>query len=144
MSKPAPIAAMSFKGTFLAGIQSGFLRDYRGRQCNAGLLQPEVRSRAEFKERRAHQRIHFEAPATVSTSKYTIAVSAKNVSERGLFLITDIRFERGSEIDVAITLPQELGLPLCGMVCCHGHVVRSNSAGGVAVQIDRLAPVPQV
>ncbi len=35
MSKPAPIAATSFKGTFLAGIQSGFLRDCRDRQCNA-------------------------------------------------------------------------------------------------------------
>jgi hypothetical protein len=49
ISKPAPIAAMSFKGTFLASIQSGFLRGYRGGQCNAGRLQPEVRSRTEFR-----------------------------------------------------------------------------------------------
>jgi hypothetical protein len=43
-------------------------------------------------------------------------------------------------------LPENLGLPLSGMVCCHGRVVRSDSDGGqygVAVQIDRLAPVPQ-
>jgi DNA-binding NarL/FixJ family response regulator len=101
---------------------------------------------SKFMERRSEQRIRFESPATVAAGHHSIAASAKDITERGLFFFTDARIELGSEIDIVITLPEEVGLPLSGMVCCHGHVVRSNSGGGqcgVAVQIDRLASVPQ-
>ena len=55
--------------------------------------------------------------------------------------------EVGSQIDLIVMLPEEVGLPVSGMVCCHAHVVRSDSGRGqygIAVEIDRLAPVPQV
>lgn len=58
-----------------------------------------------------------------------------------------VHFEVGSEIDVVIALPEELGSPLSGMVCCHARVVRSDfgvSQIGVAAQIDRFAAMPQV
>jgi hypothetical protein len=102
---------------------------------------------SKSKERRSQQRIRFQAPATVMTGQHSIAASTKDISERGLFFFTDARVEPGSEIDIVITLPADVGLPLSGMVCCHGRVVRSDSGGGqygVAVQIDRLASGPQV
>jgi hypothetical protein len=102
---------------------------------------------SQFKERRRRQRVRFEAPATVAADQHSIAASTKDISERGLFFFADARFEPGSEIDIVVMLPEQMGFPLSGMVCCHGRVVRSNSSGGqsgVAVEIDRLSPVPQV
>jgi PilZ domain len=102
---------------------------------------------AEFIDRRSRQRICFESPATVTTGQHTIAASVKEINDRGLFFFTDARLEVGSEIDIVITLPDELGLPLSGMVCCHARVVRSDfgvSQHGVAAKIDRFAPLPQV
>jgi len=99
------------------------------------------------KERRSQQRICFQAPATITAGHHSVAASIKNTSERGLFFFTDARFELGSEIDVIVMLPEQVGLPVSGMVCCHGRVVRGRASGGqygVAVQIDRLAPVPLV
>jgi hypothetical protein len=99
------------------------------------------------KERRSQQRIRFEAPATVSADQHTLAASTKDISIRGLFLFTDMRLKEGSEIDIIITLPEKLGLPVSGMVCCHGRVVRVDSNGGqhgIAVELDRLEVVPQV
>jgi hypothetical protein len=102
---------------------------------------------SKFKERRARRRVRFEAPATVTAGKHRLAASTKDISDRGLFFVTDAGCRLGSEIDVVIQLPQEVGLPVSGMVRCHGRVVRSDSAGGeynVAMQIDRLTPVQQV
>jgi hypothetical protein len=102
---------------------------------------------AKIKERRGEQRMRLEAPATVTAGQHSIAASTKDISDRGLFFFTDARLELGSEIDIVITLPEGVGFPLGGMVCCHGRVIRSDSAGGqsgVAVQIDRFAPVPLV
>ena len=98
-------------------------------------------------DRRDRQRIRFEAPATVTGGQNSIAASTKDITDRGLFFFTDARFEVGSEIDILITLPDQLGMPVSGMVCCHGRVVRSDSGRGqygVAVELDRLLPVPQI
>jgi hypothetical protein len=103
---------------------------------------------SKAKERRNHQRIRYHAPATVTGGQHSIAASTRDITDRGLFFFTDARFEIGSEIDILITLPDEVGLLVSGMVCCHGRVVRSDSGSGgqygVAVQIDRLLPVPQI
>ena len=101
---------------------------------------------SKSKERRDRQRIPFQAPATVAAGQQSVAASTKDISDRGLFFFTDIRLEVGSEIDIVVTLPEGVGFPIGGMVCCHGRVVRSDSGGGqygFAVKIDRFAPVPQ-
>jgi PilZ domain-containing protein len=100
-----------------------------------------------FKERRGQQRIRFEALATVSAGQHTLAASTKDISIRGIFLLTDVRFEEGSEIDIMLALPEELGLSVSGMVRCRGRVVRVDSTGGqygLAVKLDRLEVVAQV
>ena len=102
---------------------------------------------SKARERRVHQRIRYRAPATITGGQHSIAASTKDITDRGLFFFTDARFEIGSEIDILITLPDEVGMPVSGMVCCHGRVVRSDSDSGqygVAVEIDRLMPVPQI
>ena len=99
------------------------------------------------KERRSKQRVPFEAPATVTAGQHKIAASTKDVGDQGLFFFSDARFELGSEIDLIVMLPEELRLPVSGIMCCHGRVVRSDSSGGqcgVAVQIDRFMPMQQV
>ena len=35
------------------------------------------------KERRKHQRIRYQAPATVTTGQHSIAASTKDISDRG-------------------------------------------------------------
>ena len=102
---------------------------------------------SKLAERRRQQRVRFESPATVNVGQHNIAASTKDVSERGLFFFTDARFELGSQIDLIVMMPEELRLPFSGMVCCHGRVVRSGSAGGqygIAVQIDRFEQATQV
>ncbi|MGZ4819312.1 MAG: PilZ domain-containing protein [Terriglobales bacterium] len=98
-------------------------------------------------ERRCEQRIRFEAPATIAAAEHRIAASTKDISQRGLFCFTDAKVEVGSDIDILLMLPEEVGLPVSGMVCCHGRIVRSKSDGGqygMAVEIERLEPVPMV
>lgn len=100
-----------------------------------------------FMERRSKERIHFEAPATVAVEQHCIAASTKDISDRGVFVFTDARFERGSETDVVLMLPEEVGLPVSGIVCCHGRVVRSNSTAKPYCPLkesERFAPVQQV
>jgi Tfp pilus assembly protein PilZ len=97
--------------------------------------------------RRRHERVSVSAPATVTSEGHTVAASMKDVSVGGLFLFTDIPFQAGSEIEVVLMLPRELGLPISEMVCCRGTVVRVEVAAGrcgIAAKIDRIADVPQV
>jgi PilZ domain-containing protein len=102
----------------------------------------------KLKERRGQQRIRFEAPATVTAGQHSIAASTKDISDRGLFFFTDAPFELGREFDIVLMLPEELPLPISGMVCCHGRVVRIDPCGGqqygIAVEVDRVMPMPQV
>ncbi len=96
----------------------------------------------KLKERRNQQRVRYESVATVTAGQHNIAASTKDISDRGLFFFTDARFELGSEIELMVMLPQEVGLPADGMVCCHGRVVRLEGGDGqygVAVEITRLA-----
>ena len=102
-------------------------------------------SESAHSERRRHTRIRYEAPATVAAADHKLAASVKDISERGLFCFTDANIEIGSAVDVIIMLPKEAGLPVSGMVCCTGHVVRSTvSSGqfGLAVEIDNISPAP--
>lgn len=97
--------------------------------------------------RRRHDRINFSVPATVTAEGHTLAASTKDVSLGGLFLFTDAPFQAGSDIEIVLMLPQELGLPSSEMVCCRGTVVRVEIAAGrcgIAARIDHIANLPQV
>lgn len=118
-----------------------------GPASSACKVSSNTEGESKFMERRSKERIRFKAPATVAAGQHSIAASTKDITDRGLFFFTDARFERGSETDVVLMLPEEVGLPVSGIVRCHGRVVRSEAGTGqygVAVQIDGLAPVQQV
>jgi hypothetical protein len=96
--------------------------------------------------RRRHQRLSVSLPATIKVDGHTVAASTTNVSAGGLFVYTDTPFREGSDIEIVLVLPAELGLPSSQMVCCHGKIVRSEiSAGrcGLAASIERFQPFPQ-
>lgn len=99
------------------------------------------------KEKRGQQRVRLEVTASVTAGHHTIAASTKDLSGRGLFFFTDAGLEPGREVEILMVLPDEAGLPLTGLVCCHGCVVRSRFVGGqygVAVHFDRFVNVRKI
>lgn len=70
----------------------------------------------------------------------------RDVSYRGLYFLSEGRFENGSEIDFIITLPQQMISAGDVNIRCHGQVVRveptENGKTGIAAKIDRYEFVP--
>ena len=96
--------------------------------------------------RRRHQRIKLTVPATVKVGTHTVAASTKDISVGGMFVFTDTPFREGSDIEIVLMLPKELGFPASDMVCCHGKIVRSEvSPGlyGIAASIEQFQAFSQ-
>jgi PilZ domain len=96
--------------------------------------------------RRKYKRHKTTTPATIRSGGHTLAATTRDVSLGGLFIFTDAALREGSDIDVVLMLPKELGLPASQMVCCHGKIVRSeivDGQHGVAATIDRFESLPQ-
>jgi hypothetical protein len=70
----------------------------------------------------------------------------RDVSYRGLYFLSDGRFESGSEIDFILTLPQQMISAGDVNIRCHGKVVRvestNNGKVGIAARIERYEFVP--
>lgn len=87
--------------------------------------------------------------ATVKLDSRTFPAETRDISSGGCFLYADESFPVGSEIQIVLMLPRELGLVTDRMVCCHATVLRveePNTDGkkGVAAIIDRFALMNQV
>jgi hypothetical protein len=96
--------------------------------------------------KRKYKRYITTTPATVRSGGHTLAATTRDVSLGGLFIFTDAALREGSEIEVVLMLPKELGLPASEMVCCHGKIVRSERVDGqhgIAATIERFQTVPQ-
>jgi c-di-GMP-binding flagellar brake protein YcgR len=96
--------------------------------------------------KRKYKRHKTTTPATVRSGEHTLAATTRDVSLGGLFIFTDAALREGSEIEVVLMLPKELGLPDSQMVCCHGKIVRSEMVDGqhgVAATIERFQSLPQ-
>lgn len=99
----------------------------------------------QFASSRRHERIHATSPATVYVGRRGIAATVKNISIGGVFLSTDAPFNVGSQIDIVLMPPKELGLPFGRLVCCHGNIVRveqSSGEFGIAAQVESIADLP--
>jgi hypothetical protein len=95
--------------------------------------------------RRRHERLELSVPATVKVGEEIVPASTRDISLSGLFVFTEAQFREGSEIDIVLMLPKELGLPASDMVCCHGRIVRAQSSGGkcgVGAEIERFQAFP--
>ena len=100
-------------------------------------------------DRREARRFSMSLPMRVlapEAQSKELRASTRDVSYRGLYFLSETKFEVGSQIDFVLTLPQKL--PEAGEVDirCFGKVVRveagSNGAMGVAAKIERYEFLP--
>src|SRR5512146_3143986 len=103
-------------------------------------------NRSEITRRRRSERIRVSGPAKISHEGGSRAATLRDVSVGGLFLFTDVPFQAGAEIQVALMLPRELGLESSRMVCCHAKIVRVEKHPGqygIAAEIERIEGLPE-
>jgi PilZ domain len=72
--------------------------------------------------------------------------STRDVSYRGLYFLSETKFEVGSQIDFVLTLPQKVSSSGEVDIRCRGQVVRveagTNGRIGVAAKIERYEFLP--
>jgi hypothetical protein len=100
-----------------------------------------------YNERRSGTRIAACVPTRVRTGEGTDhAAQTRDVSANGVFLYTNSRMEKGSEVELVLILPPELTSGEKCWVCCQATIVRVEENGsdfGVAAQIRRMEILPE-
>jgi hypothetical protein len=100
-------------------------------------------------DRREARRFSMSLPMRVlprEAQGKALSANTRDVSYRGLYFLSETKFEVGSQIDFVLTLPQKI--PQAGEVDirCFGKVVRvevgSNGTMGVAAKIERYEFLP--
>ena len=75
-----------------------------------------------------------------------LRASTRDVSYRGLYFLSETKFEVGSQIDFVLTLPQKVASSGEVDIRCRGQVIRveagSNGSVGVAAKIERYEFLP--
>lgn len=100
-------------------------------------------------DKRGKRRVKSRLRATVKVDSRTFPAETRDISSGGCFIYADGDFPVGSEIQIVLMLPRELGLITDRMVCCHARVLRveqPNADGkrGIAATIDRFALMNQI
>jgi len=105
---------------------------------------------AEGEDRREARRFTMSLPLRVmgrEPSDASLEAQTRDVSYRGLFFLTDTKFDIGNEIEFVLTLPQQMISSGDVNIHCHGEIVRveqsANGHAGVAAKIDRYEFIPQ-
>jgi PilZ domain len=103
----------------------------------------------DLSDRREARRFVMTLPVRVlghGASSPELRANTRDVSYRGLYFLTEARFEDGSEIDFILTLPQQMISAGDVNIRCHGKVVRieptDNGKMGIAAKIERYEFVP--
>jgi PilZ domain-containing protein len=97
-------------------------------------------------ERRSGRRIATRVTARVRTAEGTEhSAQTRDVSANGIFLYTNSKMEKGSDVELVLVLPPELTSGEKCWVCCHATVVRVEEGPqfGVAAQIRRMDILPE-
>src|SRR5499433_3418280 len=98
-------------------------------------------------ERRAGTRIAAKLPTRVRSGGNEQTAETRDVSANGIFLYTQARMERGTDVELVLILPPELTSGEKCWVCCQATVVRVEEKGsdyGVAAQIRRMDILPEL
>jgi len=99
-------------------------------------------------ERRSGTRIASRVSTRVRTAQGSDQTAeTRDVSANGVFLYTNSRMEKGTEVELVLILPPELTLGEKCWVCCQATIVRVEENGsefGVAAQIRRMDILPEV
>jgi hypothetical protein len=104
----------------------------------------------DLSDRREARRFAMNLPVRVlaqDASGPELKANTRDVSYRGLyFFLSETSFDKGSEIDFILTLPQQIISAGDVNIRCHGHVVRVEPDGsgriGIAAKIDKYEFVP--
>jgi len=104
---------------------------------------------ADLSDRREARRFVMTLPVRVlarESSGAELKAHTRDVSYRGLYFLADASFEKGSEIDFVLTLPQQVISAGDVNIRCHGRVVRveasDNGKMGIAAKIEKYEFVP--
>jgi hypothetical protein len=103
----------------------------------------------DLSDRREARRFAMNLPLRVMAQEANgseLKANTRDVSYRGLYFLSEGRFEKGSEIDFILTLPQQIISAGDVNIRCHGHVVRveadENGKTGIAAKIDKYEFIP--
>ena len=99
-------------------------------------------------ERRSGTRIAARVATRVRTAEGAEhSAETRDVSANGVFLYTQSRMEKGTDVELVLILPPELTSGEKCWVCCQATIVRVEEQGkdfGVAAQIRRMDILPEV
>ena len=99
-------------------------------------------------ERRAGTRIPTRVSTQVRTSQGgALTAETRDVSANGVFLYTNSKMEKGTDVELVLILPPELTSGEKCWVCCQATIVRVEEQGkdwGVAAQIRRMDILPEM
>jgi hypothetical protein len=99
-------------------------------------------------ERRSGTRIATRVSTRVRTPQGAdLSAETRDVSANGVFLYTNSKMEKGTDVELVLILPPELTLGEKCWVCCQATIVRVEEIGsnfGVAAQIRRMDILPEV
>lgn len=100
-------------------------------------------------DRREARRFSMSLPMRVlprETQSKELRASTRDVSYRGLYFLSETKFEVGSQIEFVLTLPQKVSSAGEVDIRCRGQVVRveasSNGRMGIAAKIERYEFLP--
>jgi hypothetical protein len=98
-------------------------------------------------ERRSGKRIATRVLTRVRTPQGgDQTAQTRDISANGVFLYTNSRMEKGTEVELVLILPPELTSGQKCWVCCQATIVRVEEEGsefGVAAQIRRMDILPE-
>ena len=104
---------------------------------------------ADGAERREARRFAMSLPMRILAHdghSRDLAASTRDVSYRGLYFLSEAKFEVGREIEFVLTLPQRVSPSGEVDIRCRGQVIRVETTGngtmGVAAKIERYEFVP--
>ena len=98
-------------------------------------------------ERRSGTRIATRVSTRVRTQGGTDQTAlTRDVSANGVFMYTNSKMEKGSDVELVLILPPELTSGEKCWVCCQATIVRVEEQGsefGVAAKIRRMDILPE-
>jgi len=104
---------------------------------------------ADGSERREARRFTMTLPMRVlprERHQSELQGQTRDVSYRGLYFLSDAKFEPGSEIDFVLTLPQQVSANGDVSIRCQGQIIRveptDNGRVGIAAKINRYEFIP--
>jgi hypothetical protein len=98
-------------------------------------------------ERRSGTRIATRVPTRVRTAQGAEQTAqTRDVSANGVFLYTNSKMEKGTDVELVLILPPELTAGEKCWVCCQATIVRVEEGPefGIAAQIRRMDILPEV